>query len=88
MYLTKHTWDSDNNNSFRHCSDITNGRNIDLLGYDFHSESGDSEEKHILSEFLGSTGGPTGFTLTGALHLVFPILYNNDYIKSLNLIAN
>ncbi len=26
-----HTWDSDNNNSFQHHSDITNGRNIELL---------------------------------------------------------
>ncbi len=34
-----YTGDSDNGNSFRHHSDITNGRNIDILCGDSDSES-------------------------------------------------
>ncbi len=34
-----YTGDSDNSKSFRHHSDMTNGRDIDLLGWNSDSES-------------------------------------------------
>ncbi len=37
--LSDHTGDSDNSNSFRHHSDVTNGRNINLLGGNSESEN-------------------------------------------------
>ncbi len=40
-HLSDHTGDSDNSNSFWRHSDITNGRNIDILGVD--SVNPDSE---------------------------------------------
>ncbi len=49
MGLIDNIGDSDNSNSFQHHSDITNGRNIDLLGGDSDSESqwqgGDSDRQ-------------------------------------------
>ncbi len=38
-HLVDHKRDYDNSNSFQHYSDITNGRNLDLLGGESDSES-------------------------------------------------
>ncbi len=61
--LSDHTGESDNSYSFWQYSDITNGRNIDLLGGNADSESqwqgGDSDQQTFSpSETLGQPEAP------------------------------
>ncbi len=63
--LSDNTGDSDNSKSFRHHSDITNGRNIDLLGGVSYSnnkwQGGDSDKSFLHQNSLGQLDGEGGW---------------------------
>ncbi len=86
MGLSDHTGDSDNSNSFWHHSEITNGRNIDLLGEDSDSEI--HGEVGILTNIfsqnsLGQAGEAHRIYIDRCI--IFPFSIPNSYIVSSDL---